>query len=141
MQSENQREERTRKVQTSIPNFPMNDPEKTTLPISFTLTSDAVEEARTNKILENLRQIQANAYSGTGPTKFEFGDTDAMSEQSSSLMSYHVESIIRKSREFQEMLKKASEERQNNYNSYDDAHVNPNSIPSTTVGFRSNVRK
>ena len=141
MQTENQREERTKKVQAAIPTFSMNDPEKTTLPISFTLTSDSLEEARTNKILENMRQLQANAHGGSGPMKFEFGDVDAMGEQNSSLMSYHVESILRKSREFQEMLKKASEERQSNFNNYDEAHINPLAIPSTNLGCRQNPRK
>lgn len=142
MQSEKQREEKTKQVQASIPKFHINDPEKTTLPISFALTSDALEEARTNKILENIKQIQANAYSGDGvSTNFETIDPDAMGEQNSSLMNYHVENIIKKSREFQEMLKKAAEERQNHYDGYDDAHINPLAVPSTTMGLKRNSRK
>lgn len=141
MESENQREERTKKIQSSMPVFRMDDPEKTTLPISFTLISDAAEEARTSQVLEKMRQLRENAYTGTGPTRFEFGDTDAMSMQQSSLMSYKVENILKKSRELQEMLKKAAEERERQFESYDEEHVNPLAVPSTSVAYRRNGKR
>ena len=136
MASENQREERTKKIQSSMPVFRMDDPDKTTLPISFTLTSDAVEDARTSQVLEKMRHLRDNAYGGSGPTQFEFGDTDAMSLQQSSLMSYKVENILRQTRELQEMLKKAAEERERQFDTYDADHVNPLSIPSTSLPYR-----
>lgn len=136
MASENQREERTKKIQSSMPVFRMDDPDKTTLPISFTLTSDAVEDARTSQVLEKMRHLRDNAYGGSGPTQFEFGDTDAMSLQQSSLMSYKVENILRQTRELQEMLKKAAEERERQFDAYDADHVNPYSVPSTSLPYR-----
>ena len=119
----------------------MDDPEKTNLPISFTLTSDAVEEARTAQVLENMRQLMENAHGGEGPVQFEFGDTDTMSLQQSSLMSYKVENILKQSRELQEMLKKAAEEREEQFDYYDEQHINSLSIPSTTIPYRRNGKR
>lgn len=141
MENENQREERRKKIQSSMPVFRMDDPEKTTLPISFTLTSDAVEEARTEQVLEKMRQLMENAHGGEGPVQFEFGDTDTMSLQQSSLMSYKVEKILKQSRELQEMLKKAAEEREEQFDGYDEQHINPLSIPSTTIPYRRNGKR
>ena len=141
MENENQREERKKKIQSSVPVFRMDDPEKATLPISFALTSDAAEEARTEQVLEKMRQLRENAYSGKGPTQFEFGDTDAMSLQQSSLMSYKVENILKQSSELQEMLKKAAEERDKQFDGYDEQHINPLAVPSTTIPYRRNGKR